>query len=140
MSERILICGSRRWGHRELIRRELAKLPTDTIIIHGDCPTGADHIADAIWRQIGQLAPEKFPADWKKHGKAAGPIRNQQMIDEGKPDRAIAFFFASGADADPSSPGTADMLRRVRAAGIPVLCVRWIVSHSLSGTSDVASE
>ena len=27
-----------------------------------------------------------YPADWDKFGRAAGPIRNQQMLDEGKPN------------------------------------------------------
>jgi hypothetical protein len=44
-------------------------------------------------------------------GKAAGPIRNQRMIDEGKPDLVIAF---------PGGRGTADMVSRAKKAGIPV--------------------
>jgi acyl-CoA synthetase (NDP forming) len=52
-----------------------------------------------------------FPANWKKHGKSAGPIRNQLMLDVGKPDLVIAF---------PGGSGTADMIRRARKAGVPV--------------------
>lgn len=33
----------------------------------------------------------RFPAKWNEHGKAAGPIRNQQMLTEGKPDVVFAF-------------------------------------------------
>lgn len=45
------------------------------------------------------------------NGKAAGPIRNQRMLDEGKPDLVVAF---------PGGRGTADMVRRAKAAGVPV--------------------
>ncbi len=53
-----------------------------------------------------------FHAEWMKYGKAAGPIRNARMLAEGKPDLVVAF---------PGGRGTADMLRRVREAGIEVI-------------------
>jgi hypothetical protein len=49
--------------------------------------------------------------DWKRHGPAAGPMRNQRMLDWG-PDLVVAF--AGGK-------GTADMVRRARAAGVDVI-------------------
>jgi hypothetical protein len=52
-----------------------------------------------------------YVAQWKKHGRAAGPIRNQRMLDEGKPDLVVAF---------PGGRGTADMIRRAERAGVPV--------------------
>jgi len=54
-------------------------------------------------------------AKWSKHGRAAGPIRNQEMIDECKPDLVVAF---------PGGRGTADMVRRAKAAGIRVIEVQ----------------
>lgn len=53
-----------------------------------------------------------FPADWHRDGKAAGPIRNRRMLLEGMPDLVVAF---------PGGRGTADMVRRARAAGIEVV-------------------
>lgn len=53
-----------------------------------------------------------FRANSRKHGRAAGPIRNQQMLDEGKPHLVVAF---------PGGTGTADMVRRAQAAGVLVL-------------------
>ena len=55
-----------------------------------------------------------YPADWDKHGKAAGPIRNKQMIDEGKPDLVIAF---------PGGRGTAGAVRLAKFAGVTVRVV-----------------
>lgn len=60
-----------------------------------------------------------YPADWKHHGKGAGPIRNQRMLDEGKPDIVYAFVNKPMAE----SRGTADMVRRAREAGIPTYVV-----------------
>lgn len=57
---------------------------------------------------------ESYPADWKRDGRGAGPIRNQRMIDEGKPHIVIAF---------PGGKGTADMVMRAEMAGIPVVKV-----------------
>jgi hypothetical protein len=53
-----------------------------------------------------------YPADWAKHGRAASPIRNQQMLDEGRPNLVVAF---------PGGRGTADMVRRARSAGVEVI-------------------
>ena len=52
-----------------------------------------------------------YPAQWDVYGRRAGPIRNQEMIDEGKPDGVVAF---------PGGKGTADMVRRAEAAGLKV--------------------
>jgi hypothetical protein len=57
----------------------------------------------------------EFSADWQKFGKAAGPIRNQQMLDEGKPDLVIAFH----EDLE-NSKGTQDMINRAKVQGVPV--------------------
>lgn len=59
-----------------------------------------------------------FPADWKRYGKAAGPIRNQQMIDEGKPDLVLAFHENIN-----ESRGTKDMVARARGIGIKVIII-----------------
>lgn len=51
-------------------------------LIHGGCPTGADKycatIADNYWQEVEEKV---FYANWDKHGKAAGPIRNKEMAE-----------------------------------------------------------
>jgi hypothetical protein len=111
---RVLICGSRNYKDRNQIRTILNQLPSDCIIIQGGA-SGADAIAAHVATCQGKEVIT-FKADWKTHGKAAGPIRNQQMLDEGKPDLVIAFH----EDIE-SSRGTKDMVRRSREAGLPVL-------------------
>lgn len=108
--KRVIVCGGRDYSNEDSIWHFLTYLHRKApiaLLIHGGA-TGADAIASqwAIQHRVRQLP---FPADWKKHGKSAGPIRNQAMIDEGKPDMVIAF---------PGGKGTADMKRRAQAAGI----------------------
>jgi len=110
--ERILVCGGRDFADSAFLfgvldmeaeQRHVAR------IIQGGAQ-GADFLA-RMWCNTRFVSCMNFPADWSKHGKAAGPIRNQQMIDEGKPTKVFAFD---------GGRGTADMIRRAKAAGIPV--------------------
>lgn len=108
---RILVCGSRKWDNSKSIRDALARFPAGTVLIHGDC-RGADKMADTIGKQLGfDVVP--FPADWDAYDNAAGPIRNQQMLDEGKPDLVLAFSRWLL-----QSKGTKDMVSRAQAAGV----------------------
>ena len=111
---RILITGSRNWANRYALTTALAGLVGDienAVIVHGDCPSGADAIADDMAAYWG-WGVERHTADWGRHGKAAGPIRNQEMVDAGA-DICLAFPLGE-------SHGTRDCIRRAKAAGIPV--------------------
>lgn len=79
-----------------------------TEIIHGGAP-GADSLAGQ-WARANAIKETCVKADWDKHGRAAGPIRNSEML-KLSPDKAFGF---------PGGKGTADMVRKVRAAGIPL--------------------
>jgi hypothetical protein len=116
----VLVCGGRDFNDYRLIWRTLDKLFDEikfSVLIHG-AARGADWHAGFWARGVSSIGREgptvhvtSFPANWKKHGKSAGPIRNQLMLDVGKPDLVIAF---------PGGSGTADMIRRARKAGVPV--------------------
>lgn len=79
-------------------------------IIHGGC-RGADEGA-GDWAKSEHIPIQVCPADWKKHGKAAGPIRNREMLTVHKPDYVIAL---------PGGRGTADMIRQAEEHGVPVI-------------------
>jgi len=81
--------------------------PRDLFIIHGGA-TGADKIADE-WSVVNWVPQQEYRADWEKWGKRAGPIRNQVMLNVGKPDLVIAF---------PGGDGTANMVRIARNRGV----------------------
>ncbi|MCR3746666.1 DUF2493 domain-containing protein [Lentzea californiensis] len=92
MSHRILVTGSRNWTSVSSMRRMLAVARAcypDAVLVHGAC-RGADLMAAGIWTGWG-LPTEAHPADWDRHGKAAGPIRNQHMIRLGA-DACVAFL------------------------------------------------
>ena len=113
--ERWLVCGGRHYADRRLAHAEMDRLAATrpvAAVITGGSP-GADALA-AEWAKARGIEHLEFPADWKRHGRAAGPIRNQQMLEEGRPDLVIAF---------PGGAGTADMARRARAARVQVLTV-----------------
>lgn len=113
---RILVCGGRDYDNAERVFAEL-KGAAETrgpisAVIHGGA-TGADSAA-AFWCGMVGCRQLTFKPEWRAKGRAAGPIRNQAMIDEGKPDLVIAF---------PGGRGTADMVKRAEAAGIEILRV-----------------
>lgn len=112
---RVLVCGDRDWTDGMLVRQVLEKLRPRVIIEGG--ARGADACARAVAPAI-EAELLTFWAEWKKHGKAAGPIRNQRMLDEGKPDLVIAFHDDLGR-----SKGTNDMLARAERANVPTRLV-----------------
>ncbi len=122
---RVLVCGSREWTDDWIIDQVLTGIDgnqpvfTETVIIEGGA-RGADTIAGQ-WR-LGEYDVHHitYRAEWHRYGGSAGPIRNQQMLDEGGPDVVIAF-----SDDIKSSKGTADMVRRAKKAGVPT----YVVSH-----------
>lgn len=110
MTTRYLICGGRDFDNFALMEDALAKLilhPEDALVIHG-AARGADTLAHR-WAQTHGAAVQPFPItpeDWDRLGKAAGPIRNRQMLMEGRPDVVIAF---------PGGPGTRNMVAQATA-------------------------
>ena len=125
---KVLVCGGRDYGYRynqktdkkERYEPEIARLykTLDLVrsstsrpitIIQGE-QRGADLLAKE-WAESRGIKVEGYPADWEKHKKAAGPIRNKQMIDEGKPHLVIAF---------PGGNGTKNMVALAKRYGIPV--------------------
>lgn len=114
---RILICGDRNWSNRAVIERELrAVLGRRPTIITGGC-RGADAIATELARQLG-LIVEVYPAEWGLYGRAAGPIRNEKMLNSGV-DEVWAFH-----DDIVNSLGTKDMVHRAQSDDVPVRLFR----------------
>jgi YspA, cpYpsA-related SLOG family len=108
---RVLICGGRDFWDSRVIYEKLKALKNVTLVIDGGAD-GADlrgHIAAV---RLG-IPTKRFPANWEMYGKAAGAIRNQEMLDVGKPDLVLAFPTAK-------SVGTWDMIQRARKKGVEV--------------------
>jgi hypothetical protein len=117
---KVLVCGSRHWTDEAMIRADLEKLPAGTILIEGAAP-GADQISGRIGKELGfEVRP--YPASWRRLGRKAGPVRNQQMLDEEHPDAfGVHIDQAFAYHEDPGlGSGTADMVKRLKRARIPV--------------------
>lgn len=63
------------------------------------------------WAYANDIPVDDYPADWDRHGKAAGAMRNEEMACNA--DALIAVW-------DGSSRGTADMIRRAKTKGLQV--------------------
>jgi hypothetical protein len=113
---RVIVCGSREWTDRALIHDTLAALTEHgrVVIVHG-AARGADRIADEEARALG-FDVEPHPADWRRYGKRAGPIRNALMLSLGC-SRVIAFW-------DGYSRGTEHMIRIARESEARVTVIR----------------
>lgn len=91
----------------EAFQSELEK--GDFVLVSGGA-RGADSIAEGIANSLGRPTLI-FPADWDKHGKAAGFIRNAEVVKAS--DECVAFW-------DGKSKGTAHAIELFHKAGKPV--------------------
>ena len=116
----VIVTGGRDYDDREHVFATLdevhARRPI-TLIRHGACTrkgsnelSGADGLAEE-WAKARKVSTLHYPADWRRLGPAAGPIRNQKMVAAGA-DLAVAFRGRTG---------TADCVRRCAHADIPVI-------------------
>lgn len=107
---RILVTGGRDFGNIRALYKVLDDIKPTEICQGG--AKGADLLA--LNYAIGKNIPHKtYPANWKKHGKAAGMIRNREMLEDFKPDIVVAF---------PGGVGTAAMVKIAKAAGV-LVCI-----------------
>ena len=106
---KIAVVGSRSFNNYARLSHVLNCLVrTGTVIVSGGA-LGADAMAERYAREAG-LPLEVYQADWKTYGKAAGPIRNQQIVDAC--DIVVAFW-------DGKSRGTKNTIELARKAGKP---------------------
>lgn len=123
---RLLVCGSRTFDDVTIAHALLDGLTPPDIELPAFClieggAQGADRIA-SNWAEARRVAHDRYNAEWDKRGKAAGPLRNIKMLDEGKPDMVVAFIDKPLVE----SRGTADMVSRASVAGLPVYVVEKI--------------
>jgi hypothetical protein len=119
MPTRVLVTGDRNWFclslAERIIRRLIDRYGRDLIVVHG-AARGVDSAFDSACA-LNDIVRAPYPADWLLQGKAAGPRRNQAMVDAGA-DFCIAVHRNLA-----SSKGTKDCVRRCLKAGIPV----WLI-------------
>lgn len=112
---RALVCGSRTFDDREFLFARLDdfhRITPITLVIEGEA-AGADTLAK-MWAIYKGVPWVEYPANWVDFGRAAGPIRNRQMLVEGKPDIVIAFIDKLLKD----SRGTKNMIMQASKAKV----------------------
>ena len=113
---RVIVCGGRDYTDADALNAALDRFHAQhgiTCVIQGGAK-GADALAYQ-WAASRRIMVHHVSADWGKHGKAAGPKRNEQMLQEFSPNAVIAF---------PGGRGTAHMKRIAKEAGVPVFTPR----------------
>lgn len=119
---KVIIAGGRNFSDKNLLTEScnaiLKPLVKDhaITIISGNAP-GADRTGERYAQERG-FKIKRMPADWKKYGKAAGPIRNREMAEQA--DALIAFW-------DGSSRGTANMIESARHRNLIVNVINYPV-------------
>jgi ABC-type Fe3+-hydroxamate transport system substrate-binding protein len=111
---KILVCGGRDYDDWDTLDRVLTTWyeaqGVEVTLIHGGA-RGADQMA-GNWALVNSVPTEVYYPAWDEYGRAAGIIRNTEMLEQGKPDLVFAF---------PGGRGTAHMVKIAKQAGIEVI-------------------
>lgn len=112
MRLRVVVTGGRKYTDRTFVYNTLDHVVHryQRIVVIVGSGFGADGSA-RDWCADRGVRCIKIEAQWKKFGSAAGPLRNQKIIDEFTPGLVLAF---------PGGRGTNDMVRRAKYAGVKV--------------------
>jgi hypothetical protein len=112
---RVIVAGATAWRDGEAIRRELARLPAGTTIIHGDSP-GADALAGQVAAELGFAVEPmaKIEQDYARYRRAAWKGLNERMLASGA---VLVLAFHPDIRA---SQGSGHLIELARAAGVEV--------------------
>ena len=112
----VLVCGERTFSDRGVIDQTLRDLAAQTVDLHviAGKARGADRLV-AECASAQQIPVTEYPADWARYGRAAGSIRNAQMLREGHPREVFAFFLDRSR-----SRGTTNMVSLALKQGLVV--------------------
>ena len=119
MNTRIIVCGNKDFKDREFCLKKLKEMIpkyTNPEIISGHA-SGADTFGEEFARIEG-IKYSVFKAEWKRYGKAAGPIRNREMLNYAMEETPVIIAFWNG-----TRRGTKNMVEQARKAGAEVIIV-----------------
>ncbi len=113
----LAIVGSRTFDDKKLFEETM----TEWIVTHGQIPdevvsggaAGADTVAER-WARTHNIVVNIMKPDWRRHGKAAGILRNTDIVN------ACTHMVAFPSEA---GRGTQDSIRKARVAGKEVVVV-----------------
>lgn len=116
---RVIIAGSRKYDDYDTLKKKCNHILSQKLddkdvrfIILSGCATGADTLGERYANEYG-LSIERYPADWSKYGRSAGPIRNEEMAASAD---ALIAFPKEGED----NKGTRSMISIARKKGLQI--------------------
>lgn len=113
---RCVICGSRTIDDYEFLKQAILESKFDITEVVSGCAFGADRLGEQ-WAIEQKLQLHKFPADWNRHGRYAGFLRNKEMVNFVSPPDCLNGCVLALWDG--KSKGTAHTIKLAKAAKIP---------------------
>lgn len=107
---KVIIAGGRNITDYNVVKTAYYKSGFQATEIVSGAAKGVDYLGELFAKDNG-ISIQRFPADWNKYGKRAGPLRNLQMAEYA--DALIAVW-------DGESKGTANMITQARQHGLEV--------------------
>lgn len=108
---KVAVIGSRSFNDYEKLKDTLSKIDVSLLVSGG--ANGADKLGEQYANE-NNIPTKIFLPDWKKHGKAAGFLRNTDIINEA--ELVVAFW-------DQQSNGTRDSIQKAEKQGKKVMIV-----------------
>lgn len=108
---RAIIAGSRDINDYALLEKAIDESGFDISEVVSGGANGVDKLGERWARERG-IPVKKFPAEWDKYGRAAGPIRNGEMAQYAKQDYGALIALTTGG------PGTTNVISHAREAGL----------------------
>jgi len=116
-ARRTIIAGSREILNRDAVFDAIASCPWSISVVLCGMARGADSIGE-MWANQNKIPVERYPAQWNRHGKSAGPIRNELMaVAAGGEGGLVLVWYGD-------SPGSRHMLGIARSRGLAIHEVR----------------
>ncbi len=112
---RTIIAGSRECHHYHLVCQAIEEAGWEITAVISGCARGVDSFGEQYAAEHG-IPVERHPADWKKLGRKAGPLRNHEMAQCA--DALIAVLY-------PGSRGTENMIQQARDAGLKYIYIKY---------------
>lgn len=118
---RVIVAGGRDFDDYSLMQDSLGailsnrKYSFNSFVIVSGGADGADFLGERYAKQLG-FKLDKYPADWNKYGKKAGPIRNEQMVKVAQ----IAIVYWDG-----ESKGSKNLIDNALKHGLELHVIRY---------------
>lgn len=132
---RIIVCGGRHFNDYACLESILDDVLADhnlgyaeVEVVSGGCPSGADALGE-LFATTHNIQCSRFPAEWDKYGKSAGPIRNSQMVNYARESqKPIVVAFSNS-----TTRGTNDTIKKANKLGIEIVNIQYTsVESSMS--------